>query len=557
MKFIAWVFFTVTIMTFSQNATALDADCYDKGEDYFIPAQDLLEAKKKALLCFFAEISFKTSVKEGNQDVDFKQETNLEAKSSLIDWQGLRKAATPNLYRWPISDVNANLKALSKANEKKVIPVTKEMQEVWHSNQIRKDIIELISNPSGASVSIDGLESACQTPCKLEVIHGEHTVSLWKQDYSRLSGTIRVDGTRDSFPFELKENIGRIAFQNCPEGTGILIDGNRLGVTSNGQMKVAPGNYVLEFENQEYFKSNQVVSAKVGETVTVTCDMKAKIGGVEVSAKDSKGQPVKASVSIDGVLIGKSPGVFDVRAGSRRVRVFTEEDAWEDTVKVEKSAVTHVSAVLTPIESEAEKYRRDRLRSLSLIMNIGQMSDQRLLERKTGNYFEFKQCGSADPDKGSSIRLRLTKNLSDNFGLSVGLISADYETCHLSYDSNNYQEIIDKYKVSLQGPTAGIHYSLYSDPGTNGVYSRWFTLSVSAMKGLNAELKSQSTGTKWTGKTSHKVLGEISLIDMVVDHIRVSILDAAIVSDATFPDTSPAEVKDIKMLYIIGFGAVF
>ena len=37
----------IAAFAFSETALSLDADCYDKGEDYYIPAKDLLEAKKK------------------------------------------------------------------------------------------------------------------------------------------------------------------------------------------------------------------------------------------------------------------------------------------------------------------------------------------------------------------------------------------------------------------------------------------------------------------------------------------------------------------------------
>jgi hypothetical protein len=557
-----WFFISAALFATGQQALGLDADCYDQGEDYYIPASDLLEAKKKALLCFFAEISFKTSIKEGNQEVDFKQETNLEAKSSLIDWQGLRKASTQNLYRWSIRDVSANLKALSQSHEKQIIPVTKEVQEVWHSSQIKKEIIELVSTPSGATVGFDGLESACQTPCKLEVIHGVHTVSLWKPDYSRMNGTIRVDGTRDLFPFELKENIGRIVFQNCPTDTSILIDGTRLGLTSNGQLKMAPGNYILELEHPEHFKTNQTVSVKVSDNVLVQCNMKPKIGGLEISAVSSKGEPIKATVEIDGIVVGKTPGVYDVRAGSRRVRLTYEEEAWEDAVAVEKSAVTHLSKTLSPIESEAEKQRKNAMKALSIVASFGQMSDQNLIEKSSSRQFDFKQCGSADPDMGSSLRIRISKNLTENFGLSLGFVSADYEVCHSSFESKTYREVVDKYKISYQGLTGGIHYTLYTDAQTTEssamtVYRRWFTLRLSLLKGLDLKARNEGSGFEWAGKSNHKSIAEISFIDFIAGHFQLSLLEFSTIQDSPLPISSPVEIREISMLNILGIGMVF
>jgi len=562
MNILQWLLVSVALLAPSVRALALDADCYDQGEDYYIPAADLLEAKKKALLCFFAEISFKTSVTEGNRDVDFKQETNLEAKSSLIDWQGLRKATAPNLYRWSIRDVSANLKVLSEAHNKQVIPVTKEVQEVWHSDQIKKDIIELVSTPSGASVGFDGLEGACQTPCKLEVIHGVHTVSLWKPDFTRLNGTIRVDGTRDSFPFELKENIGRIVYQECPVGTNILIDGNRLGLTSDGQMKMAPGSYVVEMEHPEHFKNTQKIAVRVGEIVEVHCNLKPKIGGIEISARNSRGEPVKATVEVDGAPVGKTPGVFEVRVGARRVRLSYEEEAWEDSVSVEKSNVIKLSKALTPIESDAEKQRKATLRGFSLMVSFGAMSDQKLIEKNTNRMFDFDQCGSADPDKGSAARLRLSKNLSENFGISIGFVSAEYEVCNSSFEPKTYREIVDKYNVSYQSATGGMHYTLFSDvqsseSSSSPIYRRWFTLSFSVLKGLSFKLKNKESGAQWDVKGHHKSIAEITAVDFIVGRFRMSLLELLSIQDSTLDPSSPAEIKSLTMFNILGVGLVF
>ena len=547
----------------SGKAYGVDADCYDKGDKYFIPAANLLEAKKKALLCFFAEITVKSSTKEDNREVEFTQELNLEAKSSVIDWQGLRRTESRNLYQWAIKDVNENLKQLAHANEKKVIPVEKEVQEVWRSNAIKKEVIEISSKPQGASVTFDGVENACVTPCKLEVLDGSHAIGLWKQDYTRLSGTVSVDSHHDSFAFELKENIGRIAFTDCPAATSINIDGNRYGNTSDSVMKLAPGNYVLEFEHPEYFKNTQKISVRVGDNSKVTCAMKPKIGGIEISARSSKGEPVKASVEIDGTIVGKTPGTYEVRAGSRRVKISTSDEAWEDTIIVQKSSTSPIVAKLTPIESEEEKNKRNSYRSFSTMIEIGSMNGLKFIEKSSGTEYKFEDCReNGDPSKGDTGRFILGKNLSDNFGINIGYLSGRYEVCHMYYEPKTYEALRSRYDVEFKGATLGLNYSLYTqwnqvqNPSDRS-FTRWFDFRLSYMPHLGISLQKDKTQGKSRYALPGALLGEFSLATWTFDMVKISMINVGYLGQFKLPEDSAVELGDFSVLSYFGFGLSF
>ena len=551
------------VLSLSGKAFGIDADCYDKGDKYFIPAANLLEAKKKALLCFFAEITVKSSTREDNREVEFTQELNLEAKSSVIDWQGLRRAESPNLYQWLIKDVNENLKHLAHVNEKKIIPVEKEVQEVWRSNAIKKEVIEITSKPLGAMVTLDGVENACVTPCKLEVLEGSHAIGLWKQDYSRLSGTISVDSRHDSFGFELKENIGRIAFTDCPVATTVNIDGNKYGNTSDSVMRLAPGNYVLEFEHPEYFKNTQKILVRVGDNSKVICAMKPKIGAIEISARTSQGEPVKANTEIDGILVGQTPGTFEVRAGSRRVKIFTADEVWEDTILVQKSSISPIVAKLTPIESEEEKLKRKSYRSFSAIVEIGSMDGLKFIEKSSGTEYKFEDCReSGDPSKGDTGRFVLGKNLTDNFGINIGYLSGRYQVCHMYYAPKTYEALRSRYDVEFQGATIGLNYSLFTqwnqvqDPSDRS-FTRWFDLRLSYMPNLGISLQKDQTQGKTSYALPGAILGEFSLATWTFDMVKISLINVGYIGQFKLPEDSAVSLGDFSLLSYFGFGLSF
>ncbi len=540
-----------------------EADCYDKGDYYYIPAEDLLAAKKKALLCFFAEITVKSSSREDNQKIEFNQETKLDATSSIFDWQGLRKADSPNLYRWSIKDVNDNLKRLASVNTSRLIPVEKEVQEVWRSNSIKKEIIEINSRPQNASVTFDGVENACQTPCKLEVLHGSHAISLWKQDYSRVSGTFSVDTSHDSFSFDLKENISRVNFKDCPSGTDIRIDGNRYGNTSDSAMKLAPGTYILEFEHPEYFKSNQKISVNVGDNITVNCGLKPKIGGVDVSARNSMGEPVKATVEIDGVSVGKTPGNFDVRAGSRRVRVSTNDEVWEETITVTKSQTLSVVAKLKPKESDAEKAIRRSYRSYAVMVEIGSMNEIKARGKSSNIEYTFSDCSdSQTPEKGDTGRVFISKNFTDNIGINIGYLSGKYTACHRAFVANYYEPQITGYNVAFSGPTVGVNYALINQwnieqnqGGRN--FTRWLDFRLSYIPGLDLTVADKNNQAESNYKLSGAALLECSLATVTVDYFKLSLINVSFVKTPELPESSLLDLGSFSMLSIIGFGLSF
>jgi hypothetical protein len=251
-----------------------------------------------------------------------------------------------------------------------------------------------------------------------------------------------------------------------------------------------------------------------------------------------------------------------VRVGARRVRLTYEEEAWEDSVSVEKSNVVKLSKSLTPIESDDEKQRKATLRGFSLMASFGEMSDPYLVEKNTNRKFDFKQCGSADPERGNALRVRFSKNLSDNFGFSLGFVSAEFEMCNSSYEPKTYREVIDTYKISYQGATGGIHYTLFSDiqsseSSSSPIYRRWFTLSFSVLKGLSFKFKNKESGSESNVKGHHKTIAEISVVDFIVGRFRMSLLELLSIQDSTLDPSSPMEINGLSMFNILGVGLVF
>ena len=99
------------------------------------------------------------------------------------------------------------------------------------------------SNPLGAQVTIDGIESG-ETPQNIDLIIGHHTVVLTKPNYR--TETVDVD-IAENLTTELSlslVNYAKITINSTPAGASLSIDGKNVGSTPFSQEMVS-GDYLL------------------------------------------------------------------------------------------------------------------------------------------------------------------------------------------------------------------------------------------------------------------------------------------------------------------------
>ena len=99
------------------------------------------------------------------------------------------------------------------------------------------------SNPLGAQVTIDGIESG-ETPQNIDLIIGHHTVALSKPNYR--TETVDVD-IAENLTTELSlslVNYAKITINSTPASASLSIDGKNVGSTPFSQEMVS-GDYLL------------------------------------------------------------------------------------------------------------------------------------------------------------------------------------------------------------------------------------------------------------------------------------------------------------------------
>ena len=159
--------------------------------------------------------------------------------------------------------------------------------------------LELRSEPSGASVEIDGLEPR-QTPLEQELPAGRYPIAVRKPGYAPLLETIELTRDRPLVRrnYRLLPPSAELRFDLSPPGGLLLVDGVR---ASNPQRVAAHTEYTVRYSLEGYFPQTLGATLDRGETRTLALQLTRKTGRVTIeSAPESE-------VRIDGEAAGRTP----------------------------------------------------------------------------------------------------------------------------------------------------------------------------------------------------------------------------------------------------------
>jgi len=124
--------------------------------------------------------------------------------------------------------------------------------------------ISITTEPSGASVDLDGTHMG-KTPLPLDdVVSGSHTIKLAKPGYKSKTLTLRLSPGGVENRRELLEPLtGSISISSDPCGADIHLDGVYMGTTPKTISNVLIGSHTIRLEKKDY-KDYLLESVSVG-----------------------------------------------------------------------------------------------------------------------------------------------------------------------------------------------------------------------------------------------------------------------------------------------------
>lgn len=163
--------------------------------------------------------------------------------------------------------------------------------------------VTLPTSPTAVPVSIDGELTKFSTPGPIEVLSGEHTLSLKLPGYEQWSDIVYVNAG-DEVELE-KVNLvqigGTVAISSSPRGASVTLDGDFIGTTpfeidlpSNQPIKL---NYLLT----GYHEASRIITLTPGGSHVAHVNLAPVTGELSVVT-----QPSNATIYLDGELVGES-----------------------------------------------------------------------------------------------------------------------------------------------------------------------------------------------------------------------------------------------------------
>ncbi len=193
--------------------------------------------------------------------------------------------------------------------------------------RVAQGTLKVVSNPSGAKVSIDG-DAAGSTPLTAKRDAGTYVVSIELPGYAPVSKQVEVAGGRSVVVSEsLMQAAGYIEVGVQPEaaarGASITVDGQAAGVGKQGPFKV--GKHSVRAEASGFRAAEQSVAVDNGGTAQVSLVLEALPGKLLLSVN------VAAACSAGGARVqATTDGVAKLEVAAGRAQVTCVAEGYED-----------------------------------------------------------------------------------------------------------------------------------------------------------------------------------------------------------------------------------
>jgi len=173
--------------------------------------------------------------------------------------------------------------------------------------------------PAGAEVHITGGLLKPKFGDRYLLRPGSYNVIAAAEGYITARDEIVVEeAANQSFSMQLEKQPGRLAVETLPAATArITIDGQYLGSTADGPLKVVPGPHEVLIETDRFLDYSGSIEIE-GRNLLQTFHAELSPGWADVTFAS---QPAGATILVDDEVMEKTPGTVEIMAGSHEVAV--------------------------------------------------------------------------------------------------------------------------------------------------------------------------------------------------------------------------------------------
>ena len=221
-------------------------------------------------------------------------------------------------------------------------------QETLHVQLVpRWSNVEVTSEPAGAAI-FAGEERLGVTPATIELLEGQHQISVVKDGFSAWDGSVDAEPNTDqALPLiQLQPANAKLLVNSVPRSANVTVNGRYRG-QSPITLSLAPGvDYTIGLSKAGYGTASQRVRLGAAASDSITVDLSARTGTVTVNV-----QPADADVFVDGRARAKGSTTLELSSAPRRIEVRKAGyQTWTRTVTPRPGYPQTVTARLRSLE---------------------------------------------------------------------------------------------------------------------------------------------------------------------------------------------------------------
>ncbi|MDJ0905020.1 MAG: PEGA domain-containing protein [Woeseiaceae bacterium] len=223
-----------------------------------------------------------------------------------------------------------------------------DLQETLHVQLVpRWSNVEVTSEPAGAAI-FAGAERLGVTPATIELLEGQHQISVVKDGFAAWDGTVDAEPDTDqALPLiQLQPANAKLLVNSVPRSANVTVDGRYRG-QSPITLSLAPGvDYTIGLSKAGYGTASQRVRLGAAASDSITVDLSARTGALTVNV-----QPADADIYVDGRVRAKGSTTLQLSSAPHRIEVRKNGyQTWTRTVTPRPGYPQTVTARLRSLE---------------------------------------------------------------------------------------------------------------------------------------------------------------------------------------------------------------